>query len=146
MSYSTGEAAILTLIQALDGYDSNNSSRADWRPLNSGKSANYVVLRPGDYRLTAEGFSTNVRNWTTVIEVWRRYGSIGSPLLLQDDVVTLIEHLEKYPYLNGTAGVAQAVVAGGEGMQERLLANDVLWAVWEIELVWKEEKSVTRAE
>ena len=88
----------------------------------------------------------NIRVWTTVVEVWRRYSEVGAPLDLQDDVVTIVEQLEKYPRLNGAAGVMRAEITGGNDMVEIELKSGTLWAKWEINCEWTEEKAVTRAE
>jgi len=147
MAYSTGEAAILTLIRALSAYDSGNSARQDWKPLNSGKSAYYAILRPGPWSNEQIALTAFSRTWTTVIEVFRRYIDDTKPTLLQDDVTTIIEQLEKYPTLNGASGVQTAMINGGDDMQEVQYAeNGPLWAKWEVNCVWIEEKNVTFAE
>jgi len=146
MGYPTGEAAILTLIRGLAAYDTNNSDRQDWKMLNQGKAAVYAVLRPGAWVNAQEASVTYHRAWTTVIEVWRRYIDDTRPVTLQTDVQTVIEHLEKYPTLNGASGVISAMISGGGDMQERELNNGSLWAVWDIYCEWTEEKQVTYAE
>ena len=75
MSYSTGEANILTIIQAMSGYDSNNTSRADWKILDTGRAAYYVVIKPGDEPAPFAFVTFNAYqvDWTTVLQVWYRY-------------------------------------------------------------------------
>lgn len=144
MSYATGEAAILTLLQALDAYDSENATRADWRPLTRGKAQHYVVLRPGKWSNEQVTVSSNVRSWRTVIECWRRYADDTRPMTLQDDVEAIVAQLERYPTLNGA--VLDSIVSGGGDMLERELSNGSLWAVWEVYVDWQEEHSVSYAE
>lgn len=144
MSYAVGEAAILTLIQALSAYDSENATRADWRPLTRGKAQQYVVLRPGKWANEQLTMSSNVRAWRTVVECWRRYADDTRPIALEDDVETVTAQLEKYPTLNGA--VLDSIVSGGGDMVERELANGSLWAVWEVYVDWQEEHSVSYAE
>ena len=75
MSYQTGEAAILTLIQALDGFDADNtlslandSTRQAEGLLNSGRADRYVILRPGTFsRVYADIGASEVHTaWGTV--------------------------------------------------------------------------------
>lgn len=144
MSYSTGEAAILTLVQALGAYDSENATRQDWRPLARGKAQYYAVLRPGKWSNEQVTVSSNARSWRTVIECWRRYADDTRPMTLQDDVEAIVAQLEKYPTLNGA--VLDSIVSGGGDMLERELSNGSLWAVWEVYCDWQEEHSVSYAE
>jgi hypothetical protein len=144
MSYAVGEAAILTLIQALGAYDGENATRADWRPLTRGKAQQYVVLRPGKWANEQLTVSSNVRAWRTVVECWRRYADDTRPITLEDDVETVTAQLEQYPTLNGA--VLDSVVSGGGDMVERELSNGSLWAVWEVYVDWQEEHSVSYAE
>lgn len=146
MGYETGEAAILTLIQILPDYDSTNTDRQDWKPLESGRAAYYAILRPGAWDSQPSSMTSYMDSWTTVIECWRRYSDDNKPLLLQSDVGTIVAHLRKYPTLNGASGVVRALVAGGENMEEVTLESGSLWARWNINVIWQEENQVTFAE
>ena len=146
MSYATGEAAILTLIRALSGYDTNNTDRQDWSLLGKGKAAVYAILRPGPWTNQRATITSSVRQWRTVIEVWRRYIDDSKPVALQSDVVTIVEQLEKYPTLNGASGVLRAEIVGGGNMEEiEIRTSKVLWAKWDIYCDWSEEKVITYA-
>lgn len=144
MSYATGEAAILTLVRALSAYDSENSTRADWRPLTRGKAQYYAILRPGKWTSEQLTMGSNARSWRTVVECWRRYADDTRPVALQDDVEAVAAQLEKYPTLNGA--VLDSMVTGGGDMVERELSNGSLWAVWEVYVDWQEEQDVSYAE
>ncbi|MCO5191364.1 MAG: hypothetical protein M9918_24635 [Anaerolineae bacterium] len=147
MSYSTGEARILEIIRLHADYDTTNSDRQDWKILHSGKSDRYAILRPGAWSNTANGLGgAFLRNWTTVVEVWVPYRDDTRPLTLQAAVNDLLAHLEKYPTLNSLTSVQDAMIAGGNEMQERELNNGSLWAVWELNCEWHEETAVTFAE
>ena len=149
MSYSVGEAAILTLIRTLSAYDTQNSSRQDWRILLSGKSDRYVVLRPGEWNNEQIAYAANLRSWLTVVEVFRPYRDDTKPVTIQDDVETIVALLETYPTLDGTAGVQEFSVVGGNEMQEVVLGsekNQSLWVKWEVNCGWQEEKEITYAE
>lgn len=146
MGYSTGEAAILTLIRALTGYNSGNTARQDWKPLHSGKATTYAILRPGAWsteRASSVGYHDH---WSTVIEVWRRYVDDTRPALLQDDVDTIVAQIRAYPTLNGASGVQDSNIVGGPEMVEVELKNSSLWARWDINCEWTEETTVTYAE
>ena len=149
MSYSVGEAAILTLIRTLSAYDTQNSSRQDWRILLSGKAPVYAVLRPGAWDNEQIAYAANLRSWQTVIEVFRPYRDDTYPVTLQDDIETIVALLETYPTLNGANGVQEFSVTGGNEMQEVVLGsekNQSLWAKWEVNCGWQEEKEITYAE
>ena len=146
MGYSVGESAILTLIRALSDYNSGNTARQDWKPLHRGKAAYYAILSPGPWtseRISPTGYHDN---WTTVIEVWRRYVDDTRPALLQDNVADIIAQIRKYPTLNGADGVQDSKIPGGPGMVEVELGNGSLWARWDINCEWTEETEVSYAE
>lgn len=147
MIYPAGEARILTLIQALSAYDSTNSTRQDWRPLKSGVSDFYVILRPGEWSAEHHAFPTILYTWQTVIEVWRLYRDDAKPVTLQSDVQAIVNQLIKYPTLNGLSGVQDAEVSGGPEMEEVTLKSAAgtgsLWAKWDINVTWKEESTIT---
>jgi len=146
MSYATGEAAILTLIQGLSAYDSSNSARQDWKILHSGSAAYNAVIRPGTMipeRISATMFNDR---WTTVIEIWRRYIDDDRPVSLQGDVATVVSHLRRYRTLNSASGVIYAEIAGVDEMQEVTLNNGSLWARWNVNLEWIDESTITYAD
>lgn len=145
MAYSTGEAAILTLIRTLADYDADNTSRADWRILGQGASNKYIVLRPGAWEGSQLAITTRARTWSTVVECWLRYVDNTKPLSLQTEVETVMALLERYPTLNGASGVVRATVTGGDDMQEVKREDGSLWAKWSFTVQWIEEKAVTYA-
>ena len=148
MSYGSGEAAILELLRDMTAFDAANTSRADWKPLNSGASDHYAVLRPGEWynSIEAIGHGAAVTTWRTVVEVWQRWlDDSPTALALQDLTTAVIEHIEAYPSLDGA--VALAWVAGGGDMQERWLrSGGPAWAVWEVYIDWQEERFITVTE
>lgn len=148
MSYSDGEAAILTLIQAMPEFDRRNATRADWKPLNSGASDHYAILKPGLWTNAPEalGGGSVLTTWRTIVEVWQRWVDDGpTAQALQTLVGRLIDKLDGYPSLDGAALFAW--VAGGGEMQQRWLREGgPQWAVWEVYIDWQEERFVTVAE
>lgn len=148
MSYPTGEGMVLTLLQGMDDFDRRNTARADWKPLNSGASDHYAVLKPGPFANVPEtlGAGSAVTTWRTVVEVWQRWVDDGPTVeALEALVGAVIEHLEQYPSLNGAALTAQ--VTGGSEMQQRWLKEGgPMWAVQEVYVDWQEERFIANAE
>lgn len=148
MSYLTGEAALLALIQAMPEFDRRNAARADWKPLSSGASDHYAVLKPGLFTNAQEsiGAEATVTTWRTIVEVWQRWVDDGpTAIALQELAQRVIEHLEGYPSLGGAALLAW--VAGGGEMQQRWTKEGgPMWAVWEVYVDWQEERFISVAE
>src|SRR5690242_14491766 len=76
MSYELGEAAALTLIQALDGWSSDNSvsiandsTNRALAMVNSGKDYEYCFLEPADFSSMSSriGVSRDETRWRTTI-------------------------------------------------------------------------------
>lgn len=148
MSYSDGEAAILALLQAMPQFDRRNTARGDWKPLNSGQSDHYAILKPGIWANAQEalGGGAAVTTWRTIIEVWQRWVDDGpTALALQALVAEVVDQLERYPALSGAALLAW--VAGGGEMQQRWLKEGgPMWAVWEVYIDWQEERIISPVE
>lgn len=147
MSYGQGEAALLALLQAMPQFNRTNTSRADWKPLNSGASDHYVVLKPGEFTNGADSLAGEaLTNWRTVIEVWQRWkDDTPTALALQELVAAVIGHLERYPSLNGVA--LMAGIAGGSDLQRRWIERGgPVWAVQEVYFDWQEERFYDSAE
>ena len=148
MSYPTGEAKILELVQGMAAFDRRNSARADWKPLNSGMSDHYVVLKPGGFSNMPEtlGAGSSTTTWRTVVEVWQRWVDDAPTVAALEELTQgVIEHLERYPSLDGAALLAW-VAGGGEMSQRWLKEGGPMWAVWEVFIDWQEERFVTVAE
>ena|SRR3990167_2344578 len=150
MSYTIGEALILTRVQAVSGYDSNNTSRANWLILNSGKSDHYAILRPGEFSLPWLTITRYLANWTTVIEVWQQYTTdVASRTNLYAQVATLLASLQTYPHLGDGANssILDAAITGGPEPTENWTAGGgPIWLRWNLNVLWKEEIEVTFAE
>ena len=142
MSYSTGEAALLAIIQAMPQFARLNAVRADWKPLNSGASGHYAVLKPGIFANAPQtlGDGATATQWRTIVEIWQRWVDDGPTVIALEELVQdVIEQVERYPSLDGTA--LMAWVAGGGEMQQRWLKEGgPMWAVWEVYVDWQEER------
>lgn len=148
MSYSTGEALILTQIQAATGYSTANTSRGNWLILNKEGIVTAAILRPGPFtNLTRSGARDS--NWRTVVEVWRKYSTDGESLTnLEADVENILTRLNQYPHMADTGNtITQAVVSGG-GDVVRIPPppNGPHWLMQELNIEWLEQSSQTYAE
>ena len=117
MSYPAGEAVVLTLLQAMSEFDRRNTARGDWKPLNSGGSDHYAIIRPGPFANEATALGgASVTAWRTIIEVWQRWVDDAPTVLALEGLVSaVIDHLERYPGLDGLALIAGVTGGGGHG-------------------------------
>lgn len=148
MSYPDGEAQLLVLIQGMAEFDRRNTARGDWKPLNSGASDHYAIVKPGPFANVSEtlGAGSAVTTWRTIVEVWQRWVDDGPTVTALEVLVgAVVEHLERYPSLDGATLMAQ--VAGGGEMQQRWLKEGgPMWAVQEVYIDWQEERFISVAE
>ncbi len=142
MSYASGEAAVLSILRLHADYNDKNTSRGNWKILDSGAAAHYAVLRMGAATNEAHTTTSAMTTWATEIMVYRRYIDDGpSAISLQGDVQTLIEHIEKYPTLQGVVTDAQVTTIGAmENIQ--MIANGPMWLRTIISLQWQEERDI----
>jgi hypothetical protein len=147
MSYSTGEALLLTRVQACTGFLSSNTSRGNWRILNEGKAAVYAILRPGPDQSDLEWISPNVYRlrWRCVIEVWQRYTVDGTTATdLYANVAAMIAILN-YPRLGG-ALVDSTIVSIGALERRWMVEGGPQFLSQDIAVSWDEETKVTFSE
>ena len=142
MSYASGEAAVLSILRLHADYNDRNTRRGNWKILDSGAAANYAVLRMGAATNEAHTTTSAMTTWATEIMVYRRYIDDGpSAIALQGDVQTLVEHIEKYPTLQGAVTDAQVTTIGA--MENiRMEAGGPMWLRTIISLQWQEERDI----
>jgi hypothetical protein len=144
--YSTGESLILTLVQNCTNFNANNTSRANWKILNSGKSRCYAILKPGKDTeitwLTANAYQTK---WSTTIEVWVRYIDDGTTqAYLYDRVGDIFAGLAGYMRLNDSGNNIQNATIRKMGEPESMYKkNSVEWMRWTVYVEWTEINIVT---
>lgn len=150
MSYSDGEALILTQIQAATNFDATNTSRGKWGILNKGVSDHYVILKPGPFIIEGETLTQKINRWRTVIEVWQRYKDDGTSMTdLEGYVEDIFDRINQYRKIGDSAGVVQdANITGGSEVTEqwRDRADGPSWLKQELYLDWWEEDDITYAE
>ncbi len=152
--YSAGEALVLTQLQAITGnpdpWTSSNTSRANWKILNGGKSDHYGILVQGEAAINPGGFSTFQTQWQTIIQVWQRY-TIDSTTQtnLQALVAAIVTRFEQYRKLQDTGGTILDSKPVRIGKPEEMWArggNGPSWLKLDIVIQWTEEETVTYAE
>lgn len=147
MTYSDGEALILTRLRVMEQFDAGNSARAKWGILNSGAAAQYAILRPAPFENDYDSMDhAHVRTrWRTVIELWQRYVDDGtSAIALQELLQDTLEYLEGDPDFGGTEGAVYGYPAGGGDMLEVWQRNGdgPSWLKWELYVDWYEERAI----
>lgn len=146
MSYPDGEALILTALQLHANYSSNNTSRGDWKILNSGNDARYVVLRMGIGNNAPHAMSSVLTTWTTQLMLYRSYTDDGTTAIaLQGDMQTVLEHMEQYESLGDAENtVVDAQITNISEMQEvQMFENGPVYLRTIIDMVWQEQRNVT---
>ena len=119
MSYDTIEAALLTQIQALDAYDTANAKRGDWRHLGHGKTK-AVVLVPGPFTQEDASLRNHTRiRWTIDVELYILWTGEQDTVLasLRTERQSILDRVNLYPYLGGTAGILGALVTGAGSVE-----------------------------
>jgi hypothetical protein len=154
MSYQTGEAAILSLIQALDGFDAdstlslaNDSTRQAEGLLNSGRSDCYVNLRPGVFsRVYADIGASEVHTvWQTVIAIYALNASGQGPeKALVEARQAILDQLSAHLQLGSSAVLGINGFSGGE-VGSRAVADDT-FIVQEVRVEWMEVGVVAQAD
>lgn len=150
MSYTSGEALLLTRIRTISGYTADNTSRANWLLLNNGKSAYYVILRPGAFTLPWLTYRAYLATYTTVIEIWQKYDTdVSSKTNLYARLSEIITGLHAYPHLGDgvNSTILDASFTGAAEPQEMWNSGGgPKWIRYELVMTWKEEIQVTLSE
>jgi hypothetical protein len=151
VSYSAGEALILTRLQAISGsvWTSTNTARGNWTMLNSGKADHYAVLKMGAG--TNDGFSLSVtlRSYITVIEVWQSYQADGTSytnmLAYWEAILDMFDQYRKLG--DGTGTVQDARCSRWDAIEEMWTqGGGPRWLKQNFYIDWQEENNVTYAE
>lgn len=149
MSYLAGEALVLTQLQAVTGFSSTNTSRGKWGILNSGKSDNYGIVKPGAFSRTEIAMSANLTNWQTIIQVWQRYKDDGVTLTdLETLTDAVISRFDQYRKLGDTTGaiVESFITGGGEAQEMWNKSGGLSWLKQDLIVTWQEHTNVSYSE
>lgn len=148
MSYVTGRDALKTVLSSAPLTDAFTVRINDWRDLNSGRGAVYLIIRRGGPAepVYMAGGQRETR-WQAVVEVWRRFGLYPDTAnALDEDMDTVRDHIDKNRKLGGvvtdvfTRQIAepQEIAMPGESSPSWLRQNLIV--------EWIYEDSVTLAE
>ena len=144
MAYATGEGLLLTVVQAMTGFDSTSTSQADWSILNKGTSDHYAILRPGPFVNEPLTPTLNEITWTTVIEVWQQYTDDGTTATNLYGHVDNMLNIRKYKNFSNSAVVANAILSGGDEPEEMWNSGGgPQWLRWKMNVTWKEQECIT---
>jgi hypothetical protein len=148
MAYADGEAAILTRIRAHANYDSGNTSRSDWKILDSGKSSFYAVVKPSMEPAPLEYITpiVYVVHWVTTIEVWQKYtDETITQNNLYGHVNEIMAQVQAQKTLGRSSyGVQQAEIVAINAPQTAWTKDGVpAYLVQEITVRWHEQNDVT---
>lgn len=151
MSYTAGEALVLTRLQAISGsvWTSTNTSRGKWGILNSGAANHYAILHMGAGTNDGLSISTTARNYTTVIEVWQSYVDDGTSytnmLAFWEAILDMFDQYRKLG--DGTGTVQDASCSRWDAIEERWTAGGgPRWLKQSFYIEWVEENAITYAE
>lgn len=154
MTYSAGEALILTQIQATTNFNANNTSRGNWTILSSGKSKSYCIIFPGEAEREQHSLGLGgspmkyLTTWQTVAQVWvhlKKY--TNASLVLQERRQEIIDRIDAWPRLADSLGVVQDAFVRSLGeITEQSNKNAPVFYMQELNIEWKEESNVTLAE
>ena len=147
MSYSEGEALLLTQVRHVPGFTDKNTSRGDWSIMNDGPSNVYAILRPGAFSQMAASARIEVQ-WLTVIEIWQRYTQDGgTAIALQENMYLVKRRLDEYSHAgDATNTIDVAGVTGGNDLVRVPAGGGPQWLVWELVVRWQEQEAKTYAD
>ena len=114
MTHATVQTAALAVLRKLSEFDATNSSENDYRILANGK-AYHAILRRGssDNRsmqdVPANGVYQRRSDRQVIIEVYCLYSvdSLTTRAQLNTITQTILDHFDKWPNLDQTAGVIE---------------------------------------
>ena len=122
MTYAVVEAAVKTILEGMSEFVSNDDiSRGDYRILDSGAS-NLAVLTPGAFvkdEAGQAGARKSLREWSVIIGLFRKHVDDGNSWTDFESIRdALVDRLELFPSLNGTAGVTLVGMEAGSDPDE----------------------------
>ncbi len=114
MGYDDIETGLQTLIQGIEGYDTTNVSKGDYRIFSAGLTKG-VVLNPGPVPSRSVIAAPRKISTTWEIEIDLRIAFTDEISTIASSIRTerqaIFDHIDKYPTLNrATTGVTQALI------------------------------------
>ena len=130
MSYATIEAALATVLRLATGFDAANVVVGHYRPLSSKKES--VTLTPGAISgRRSEGNRTVTTDWVVNVQYFVKASDHNN---VEDVYATitagrqkLIDVVDQYPTLNGTAGVVIARIVEADEPDWLQSGSSYIW-------------------
>lgn len=148
MSYSDGEALVLTQLQNVSVFSSVNTFRGKFGKLNTGNSDHYAIIKPGKFRVSDRSQIGTI--WQTKIMIYQRYKDDGVSLLSLESIVdAVLLRFKQYRKLADTTGTISdsAPIEGSEVVEMwNKGGNGPAWLRQDITIEWSEQNNVTYAE
>ena len=148
MSYDTIEGLWLTRLQAMSQFTSANSARGKWGIRNTGKSAQYAILLPGEHGPREMiSFNSRQNQWRTIIQLWQRYKDDGDSLIdLEQLTDAVLTSLDAYPHIGDSANTVFNAEIVNVGRFNQLPLDAPAWLY--VELVGEaiEQEKITFSE
>lgn len=152
MSYSAGEALVLSRLQAIAGnvWTTSNSSRGKYGMLNTGKADHYAILRPGSGTNEFVSLRTSKRTYSTIIKIYQSYRDDGTSLEnIESYAEAILDQFDAYRKLGDNAGaVFDSSITSFSDVMEIWEAggNGPRWFAQEFTVTWSEYSETTYAE
>lgn len=151
MSYTAGEALVLSRLQGISGgvWTTSNTARGNWKILNDGISDHYAILKMGPGLNDGETFSTFARHYTTIIQIWQAYQDDGTSYTnILAFWEAILNQFDAYRKLGDTTGVVlDAHCSRWDEVMERWTKDGgPKWLSQNFYIDWIEEKQIAYAE
>lgn len=147
VAFKTAEDALHVVVKLLAAYSDDNVSAGDYRILGTGQTE-AIVTQPGPFRRRVTAAPRRVGQlWVIEIELLLQFKTEISEIAqrIRTERQTVMDHLDKYPTLDGVSGIISAFVVNGQPPQI-LITETRRW--WRQTLVMEVEtrQSTTIAE
>ncbi|MCI0439804.1 MAG: hypothetical protein L0177_11840 [Chloroflexi bacterium] len=112
MSFDSVAGALLSVVRLSESYDARNSSRYDYGVLRRGVKRALVLQYGGTAERRVVQSPRRVHtSWLVNMELFVPYRSLDSVgKEVTEEVQALLDHMDRYPTLNGAAEVVNAFV------------------------------------
>lgn len=148
MTYITGEALILTQLTQCSSLNSTSTARGNYTILNTGKSKNYAVIRPGPFtndQSSTGGMGTPTiqytREWHTVCEVFSSLQQAGYSQAFANLATTrdeIVAQFDQYRKAGDTTGAIEDCSAkSGDDIIE-VSYSGLNFLTTQVNIIWRE--------
>jgi hypothetical protein len=147
VSYTDGEALVLTQLRAVNGFTSLNTARADYSILNTGLGAVYGIVTPGQSTHEFITLRTEQSNWQTIVQIWQQYIDDGTTMTdLLANAALIKSRFNAYRKLGDTSGyIIDSMVTAISAPLEMWTknGNGPAWLRQDITITWQEIQDIS---